>query len=553
MSSYVTLTSTQITNLGFEGEISLTYFGAAAPTSNFVWRDIGDSAEQNNMIIVYSPPVDEYTFTLPTNVSLPTNAGNQTPFNEDDADIYFKQYAYGEMTVTSATALNGATIQLKDANGFYIDKEHVTVTSLGGTSYKVVFWTHDVSVGDVIDVIAASAQTALFEWGTESFSEPGFVLTSEGFSVTSSTNDIFALGDLQITTGSVTGEVVGWAVYDSPTNNTVISGLTTVTIDGTGYQSAITVSEVPIIMTGNADTVNELSLAVGSGTDARLWLLNNTGNLIYKFPAADGTANQVMKTDGVGGLDWANDNDTTYTAGTDMSLVGTVFNNTAPDQTVSLTGIGETAVTGTYPNFTINNTAPDQTVSLTGTGATTVTGTYPNFTISSTDTNTDTVTDITGSIIPSADNTYTLGSSAKKYSNIYGHSVHATYADLAERYASDVPYDEGTVVVLGGDEEITVTSEARDVSVAGVISANPALKMNADAGDDTTHPYVALRGRVPCKMIGPVSKGDLIVTADNEPGYAQSVGKENAGRSVFAKSIETDLTEGKRLIEVVIL
>jgi hypothetical protein len=162
------------------------------------------------------------------------------------------------------------------------------------------------------------------------------------------------------------------------------------------------------------------------------------------------------------------------------------------------------------------------------------------------------VTDNSGSIIPAADNTYDLGSTTKKYANIYGHSVHAHYADLAERYASDVPYDKGTVVVLGGDEEITVTSEARDVSVAGVISTNPALKMNADAGDDTTHPYVALRGRVPCKMIGPVSKGDLIVTA-NEPGYAQSVGKENAGRSVFAKSIETDLTEGKKLIEVVIL
>ena len=118
---------------------------------------------------------------------------------------------------------------------------------------------------------------------------------------------------------------------------------------------------------------------------------------------------------------------------------------------------------------------------------------------------------------------------------------------------ADVPYESGTVVVLGGEAEITVTSEARDVAVAGVISTNPAIKLNADAGDSETHPYVALRGRVPCKMIGPVSKGDLIVTADNEPGYAQSVGKENAGRSVFAKSIETDLTEGKRLIEVVIL
>ena len=54
-------------------------------------------------------------------------------------------------------------------------------------------------------------------------------------------------------------------------------------------------------------------------------------------------------------------------------------------------------------------------------------------------------------------------------------------------------------------------------------------------------------------LIGPVSKGDLIVTADNEPGYAQSIGKNDAGHSVFAKSIETDLTDGKKVIEVSIL
>jgi len=171
--------------------------------------------------------------------------------------------------------------------------------------------------------------------------------------------------------------------------------------------------------------------------------------------------------------------------------------------------------------------------------------------ISSTDT--DTITDITGNIVPATDNTYNLGSTTHKYSNVYSHAIVATYADLAERYATDVPYEAGTVVVFGGEAEITTTTEAKDVSVAGVISTNPALKLNADAGNSQTHPYVALRGRVPCNFVGPVSKGDLIVTADNEPGYAQSIGKNDAGRSVFAKSLETDLTEGKKLIEVVIL
>jgi len=106
------------------------------------------------------------------------------------------------------------------------------------------------------------------------------------------------------------------------------------------------------------------------------------------------------------------DTNTEYTAGSGLNLSGTTFTNTAPDQTVSLTGSGATTISGTYPNFTISstdtntdtnttytagsglsltgttfaNTAPDQTVSLTGSGATTISGTYPNFTISSTDT-----------------------------------------------------------------------------------------------------------------------------------------------------------------------
>ena len=82
------------------------------------------------------------------------------------------------------------------------------------------------------------------------------------------------------------------------------------------------------------------------------------------------------------------DTNTTYSAGSGLSLVGTTFSNSAPDQTVVLTSGTGISATGTYPNFTITNTAPDQTVSLTEGSNVTITGTYPNFTIASTDTNT---------------------------------------------------------------------------------------------------------------------------------------------------------------------
>lgn len=73
-----------------------------------------------------------------------------------------------------------------------------------------------------------------------------------------------------------------------------------------------------------------------------------------------------------------------------------VITNSAPDQTVSLTGGTGISTSGTYPNFTITNSAPDQTVSLTGAGTTAVTGTYPNFTITSNDQYVGTVTSVGG-------------------------------------------------------------------------------------------------------------------------------------------------------------
>jgi hypothetical protein len=113
----------------------------------------------------------------------------------------------------------------------------------------------------------------------------------------------------------------------------------------------------------------------------------------------------------------------------------------------------------------------------------------------------------------------------------------ALYADLAERYKTDASYPVGTVVVIGGEFEITITATRADTSVAGVISTDPAYRMNADAGSDETHPYVALRGRVPCQVVGPIKKGDMLVTS-NSPGFATSFQQGDDPNSVFARSLE---------------
>jgi hypothetical protein len=104
-------------------------------------------------------------------------------------------------------------------------------------------------------------------------------------------------------------------------------------------------------------------------------------------------------------------------------------------------------------------------------------------------------------------------------------------------------------VVFGGSAEITLATEFADVSVAGVISTDPAYLMNAANSGQP----VALRGRVPVDVVGPVQKGDLLVTSDC-PGYAASVGKNaNYGVAVFAKALQDKHDDGVGTIEAVII
>ena len=102
-----------------------------------------------------------------------------------------------------------------------------------------------------------------------------------------------------------------------------------------------------------------------------------------------------------------------------------------------------------------------------------------------------------------------------------GLATSAEYADLAERYEADAEYEAGTVVKIGGEKEITQTTEELDHDVFGIVSTSPGFEMNAGAGTDATHPFVALAGRVPCKVIGKVTKGDRLISSDT-PGHAKA-------------------------------
>ena len=132
-----------------------------------------------------------------------------------------------------------------------------------------------------------------------------------------------------------------------------------------------------------------------------------------------------------------------------------------------------------------------------------------------------------------------------------GTATSAEYADLAERYAADQLYEPGTVVRLGGSHEITQTLQANDAEVFGVISTAPGFEMNSGAGTNITHPFVALAGRVPCKVVGKVAKGQRLVTS-NTPGHAMAVEMTIDYRLVIGRALENKTTEEAGIIEVVV-
>jgi hypothetical protein len=158
--------------------------------------------------------------------------------------------------------------------------------------------------------------------------------------------------------------------------------------------------------------------------------------------------------------------------------------------------------------------------------------------------------------IPTTNNLFDLGSSAIKYATVYattfdGTSLQARYADLAERYASDESLEPGTVVQLGGAAEVTQTTTMGSDQVFGVVSTAPAVKMNNDAGDDVSHPFIALVGRVPVKVKGTVMKGQRLMSSD-VPGVACAWNPLMGVLAIIGRSLETKTTTQVELVEAVV-
>ena len=279
---------------------------------------------------------------------------------------------------------------------------------------------------------------------------------------------------------------VSAANYLRSNANDTTSGTITVANDGgiiVGTDSDLTIS----VDAGGAIISN-------STQDTDITFKVNDGGATTTVMTINGTESRV----GIG----------TVSPSTKLQVVGTV---TATAFTGALTG----AVTG------------DVTGNVTSTGANTM-GTLVL---------SDKLT--TQEIEPDTDASYDIGTSSKKYNTVYAKATSAQYADLAEVYESDAEYEVGTVVVFGGEKEITQSVIGNDTSVAGVISENPAYLMNSGA----TGQPVALMGKVKCKVAGNIRKGDMLSTHASYHGVAKKA-HDPAPGTIIGKALEDyDSTE----------
>ena len=271
--------------------------------------------------------------------------------------------------------------------------------------------------------------------------------------------------------------------------------------------------------------------------------------------APTGTAAQIQAASGLASFDSANFEITNGWVGIKAQGVSaTELNNT-----LDLSGKSITLATGEISNTELANssiTIGTTAISLGGSstslaGMTGIAFTSGNISGVAQISHTG---NITGPVNSGANNGVSIGSNTNRYNTVWattfnGTATEALYADLAENYLGDANYEPGTVLVFGGNAEVTVCAAKGDRKVAGVVSTNPAHLMNsALEGDNVV--AVALQGRVPCKVIGKVAKGDILVTSA-VPGYAIVDNDPRVG-TVIGKAVGTKDDADRGVVEIVV-
>jgi len=337
----------------------------------------------------------------------------------------------------------------------------------------------------------------------------------------------------------------------SGAGNVTISATGAITLTATGTAQTVGSSTaIPVITTdayGRVTALTTATVSIPSGS------LTFTGDVTGTGNTGSSTALTIAN-GAVTNAKLANSSITVN--GTAISLGGSATITAAAGSLTGSTlasGVTASSLTsvGTLTGLTVSSTI---TGSVSGSAATATTAGTVTTAAQPNITSVGTLTGLTvsGTIAASTNNSINIGASGSVFATVYattfsGVSTTAKYADLAENYQGDKTYAPGTVVMFGGTQEVTV-ADADTTAVAGVVSTNPAHLMNGGLTGANVVP-VALQGRVPCMVIGPVKKGDMLVSAGH--GYAKSSANPQLGQ-VIGKALYDFPGSSKAVIEVVV-
>jgi hypothetical protein len=333
-------------------------------------------------------------------------------------------------------------------------------------------------------------------------------------------------------TGNVTGGNVLTAGLITATGNVTGGNLTTgglasVTGNITGG-NVLTSGQVS--STGNVTGTNFIGNVIG-GTISTTGNITG-GNILYGSGVVSGTGNitggNILYGSGI-------------VSGTGNIAAGYIFGNGS-----QLTGVSAAVSVTKFQNGTTEGNAGSS-------------GGNINFNIGGT--SNVMVLATTGAVVnglstPSIEHTGTnavgnIGSTSSYFNRLFATATTALYADVAERFAADEELAPGTVVELGGVAEITRSQQDLSENVFGVISTRAAYLMNGGAGEDNTHPPVAMTGRVPVQVIGVVRKGDRLVSAGSGVARAAQPGEATAF-NVIGRALVDKPTTGSGTIEAIV-
>ena len=366
-----------------------------------------------------------------------------------------------------------------------------TVVDSNGVSRDIIRFAVGTTTVMIISKIAFVPQT---NQTVSNASLSGFPIINAGVT----------LNILGVTDNSFTGNVIARQMTSGPITASSISagsiGNTNATLTGTlqtGYQPNIT----------SVGTLNGLAVQNNANFQSSITVTSVVSGATGSFATIEGnnlnlsslaTVGNVITTSGVY---WAN--------GVSFSPPpSTAFNGTVGATTPST---GRFTTLSTTGQFTVNSTSGLIAIANGGTSG-------------------------IGNI----------GATGATFNTVFAKATTAQYADLAEKYHSDRVYASGTVMKIGGSNEITRCDEEYSYDVFGVISTEPAYLMNDTTQDELWLPVVLI-GRCPVNVIGPVSKGERLVSAGN--GYAKASDKGVCFRTAIGRSLVDKTSETAELIE----